>query len=496
MPKRSFESRVLDIIRGTQETKRVVQTKRANELNYYGLAQTDVSGNVIESVHTLLTPVAHTYPDGSLDGPTSGTDSTGPRDENTYCWELQSNLPKFWPVDFFPIKKGLNSGHDSSNAGAFFSIDTNAPNRDTRNPDNSFACRIGTEIWCKGVSLEMMWSKELTVPRCDMNILLIKYAKGDHPTPYNIYKNYTGVKELDMFDNRRFKIVKKWHRTLYDNNAIVAASNDIVRGKEGFIGTDISYQKTVTEPVVPTANADTHMVIKSLVNDTALSLVEWKSIIPEGYRILNELDMPSASTGNDVWWTNLASKHNFMQPTLLDSSHGFYYYYDIQAQSNPDADTIRTYIYNTAFPGGVQRRDWNATPTTFKQCLIIKTQTDPQHFADVYSANPDPKEGEPKQDAMMVAMDRKIKLWIPGYLFGKGGYKTFKEPQITGTQEDSSFALDERYEYCLMFQTYQSYKTPTGYYDKSVNQAAGPNHMAPIMARMSDFLQITYFKDP
>ena len=43
MGKRSFESRVLSIIRGTQETKRVVQTKRTNELNYYGLAEPDTS---------------------------------------------------------------------------------------------------------------------------------------------------------------------------------------------------------------------------------------------------------------------------------------------------------------------------------------------------------------------------------------------------------------------------------------------------------------------
>ena len=82
-------------------------------------------------------------------------------------------------------------------------------------------------------------------------------------------------------------------------------------------------------------------------------------------------------------------------------------------------------------------------------------------------------------------MHKKHKLWIPGYLLGNGGSIRFKEEDIANDYERDGF-----YEHCLMFETYANFKTWD--YD-TTGSWTGTTY--PEVFRVSDFLQVTYFKD-
>jgi len=46
----------------------------------------------------------------------------------------------------------------------------------------------------------MIWLKSQLL-HCTLHVSLIRFVKGNYSTADNLYKNYTGVKELDMRDN-------------------------------------------------------------------------------------------------------------------------------------------------------------------------------------------------------------------------------------------------------------------------------------------------------
>jgi len=89
--------------------------------------------------------------------------------------------------------QGTNSGYDGGQA---------------RSADTTVS-RVGTQIWLKGISFDcMIWLKSQLL-HCTLHVSLIRFVKGNYSTADNLYKNYTGVKELDMRDNHWFKTVKK-----------------------------------------------------------------------------------------------------------------------------------------------------------------------------------------------------------------------------------------------------------------------------------------------
>ena len=77
-------------------------------------------------------------------------------------------------------------------------------------PAQNATSRIGSEIYLKGISLEFMLFLMPIVPFFKTNLYLIRHAKGDTPNQATFFKNYTGIKQLDMMDTRRYHIVKKW----------------------------------------------------------------------------------------------------------------------------------------------------------------------------------------------------------------------------------------------------------------------------------------------
>ena len=118
-----------------------------------------------------------------------------------------------------------------------------------------------------------------------------------------------------------------------------------------------------------------------------------------------------------------------------------------------------------------------STSTILQQFSSTGTQT-AQQVLLVKKVGAGPAEGQ-----VLVPVDKKHKLWIPGYMLGNGGSLHFKEKPLL-----SSYEVDSQYEHVLMFQTFVNYKSwefTTGITGST----------ATMVGRMTDFLQVTYFKD-
>ena len=118
-----------------------------------------------------------------------------------------------------------------------------------------------------------------------------------------------------------------------------------------------------------------------------------------------------------------------------------------------------------------------------QQCILIKrTPYTPDGEQAVI------KLGAPADDQIHVSVDKKCQLWLPGKIFGPGGYLKYKEPTTAG-EETLKGELDQQYNTCLMFRTYANYKTWN--YSSSVVGTYYPE-----MCRITDFTSIMSFKDP
>ena len=65
-------------------------------------------------------------------------------------------------------------------------------------------------MFLKGISLEFMLFLKPICPFLRTNLYLIRHAKGDRPNQATMFRNLTGIKQLDMMDTRRFQIINKW----------------------------------------------------------------------------------------------------------------------------------------------------------------------------------------------------------------------------------------------------------------------------------------------
>ena len=74
-------------------------------------------------------------------------------------------------------------------------------------------------------------------------------------------------------------------------------------------------------------------------------------------------------------------------------------------------------------------------------------------------------------------------MWIPGYLLAPRGYVHYKE------NAGNSGETDAMYDHVLMFQTYLNYQT----WDYTT---VGTSTVYPEILRLTDFLNVMYFKDP
>ena len=94
MPKRSFNRRVLNVIRQDQETKHVVQTREFYSKN--------------ASPDTLV----------------AVSDNTLDAQGNVWCWSISHDTAKFWPLNLVACKQGTGSGHDGGLDSAKRDADT------------------------------------------------------------------------------------------------------------------------------------------------------------------------------------------------------------------------------------------------------------------------------------------------------------------------------------------------------------------------------------
>ena len=117
-----------------------------------------------------------------------------------------------------------------------------------------------------------------------------------------------------------------------------------------------------------------------------------------------------------------------------------------------------------------------STSTILQQFSSTGTQT-AQQVLLVKKVGAAPAEGQ-----ILVPIDKKHKLWIPGYMLGNGGTVQFKEKDTNGYERDALYG------HVLMFQTLSNYKTWE--YTTGVTGST-----ATYLGKMTDFLQVTYFKD-
>lgn len=423
--KRDFRRRVMKVIRDDQETKRVIVTRQI-----------------------ALGPNSALFTNASQDPFVKvGQNSVGDNEWNSYCWKVSHNIPYFWPVHLCSTIQGGRSGHSDgvNKAGGIH---------------EAGAIRIGSEIFCKGVSLDFMAHLLPQFPHALLKVKLLRFAKGDFPTKANIVKGYTGVRELDMVDTRRFNILKQWKFYLRQNQPTTAGQEVDIDG-EGTIGKDM--------------NTDAYDGDKLLVlqDATGKTKDEWEALINDEYPAYRGASRGDIATS--TVWDNLLIQAGFNneESVLLHrwsdvdaTAMGFTQEYNIHVETAPSQNWSYTSKHDNA--------TWNANPSgTAKQVVLVKKA----------GSHKDLGMAKPAEGQVLVPMDKKCSLWIPGKMLFSNGYVRYKE---TGS---STAEIDHLFDHCLMFETYLNYQTwdyTSGVISDSV----------PEMVRISDFLQVTYYKDP
>lgn len=146
----------MKVIRDDQETKRVIVTRQT----------------------ALGNPLFRNASQDQLQK--VGQNSNGDAEWNSYCWVVTHNIPRFWPIPLCATTQGFRSGH------------SDGPNKAGGMIENG-TIRLGSEIFCKGVSLDFMAHLLPQFPHALLKVKLIRYAKEDFPTHSSIVKGYTGV---------------------------------------------------------------------------------------------------------------------------------------------------------------------------------------------------------------------------------------------------------------------------------------------------------------
>ena len=459
--RRGFRSRVLNIVRSDQETKRVVQTRQ----HYSSILNPEYPIRA----EALYPPTSDMEPGTYYDGP-----------DNYWCWNFIHNRVQVFPVDFLAIVKGFGSGYgaglatvantSSGAASAQVAISSGQPDQNHMN-------RIGSEIFLKGISFEFMLFLMPIIPYFKTNLYLIRHAKGDRPTQATLYKNYTGIKQLDMMDTRRYHIMKKWKIRKGGTDPTTAGTFM----KQGMIaGNDMSEQQKDTLNVV------------QVPAEGAMTGPQWKEYIEEHYPEYQLASMDSfpqyytpmnqklLDIGFDGSKSTLVVKYS--EPTVTGGNLYAVVRDNSTSSSQADFYTLLTNAHQgSSHPyvtqGFVDSSIVDHSEFALAEQVIIRKKI------QGWIAPPNAAE-----DQVLIGMDRKVKIWIPGKML-YGGRVQYKE-EFNAQGWDNSVERDHLYDYSLVFDGhYVNYQT----WDWQTNLTSTDY---PEMARISDFLAVTYFKDP
>lgn len=426
--KRKLARFIKAVIDNEAETKRLIQTSQ----NFW---MSDFQ----------YTPIARTSSQ-DLDGP-----------QNYFCWEFKVNEPMFWPVDLHPLAKGMDGGYQGDQYGA------------VTNDLHTNQVRIGSEVKVKGIALEFMTWLKPQIPFMCLKVSLIRYARDDRPDKDNLYKNYTQNRQLDMIDNRRFRVLKTWKFKHYQSPQTTSGTN---------VSTD---QINAYD-----WNTDAYAGPKVAVDEDGKTMAEWNAWIEE-----NHPDKQMMS------WDDMSSSSDLMNEILMKAGGSTAYtsgilkfrpYSDPSNPLNPalEMGVVHDSSYTTSNMGlGTAfgyLKSYGSTASSTLHVFSASTTNKAQQIFMVDKGGQNLGMDAPAVDSVMVPTDKKHKLWIPGYMLGNGGTIHFKEGG------EPNYERDDMYEHVLMFQTYINYKT----WDY-VTGATGST--ATINGRMTDFLQVTYFKD-
>jgi hypothetical protein len=420
--KRNFKRRVLGVLRSDQETKRVIQTRQ----NYFS--------NISPDQFTVI-----------------GQNSSGDAEWNKYIWSIYHNTPKFFPVDLVGCTRGLMSGYGVgiNHAGG---------------SDQQDSCRIGSELWCKGISLDFMVHLMKEIPYAKLHVSLLRYAKDDFPNKSKLYKGYTGITELDMRDTRRFKTLKTWNYYIKQVQPTTAGGEVDTTGT-GVIGEDMNTDAYAGDKL-----------LKVLQYTTPKSLAEWITVLQEeypDYRMATKGDVSMSSTtfqellfkaGYNEEADTIMARYSDVE--LLDATNPAQNY-----KVNKETTGTNYYSWVSKWDGGtwLTYDQQQASGVKAHQVVIV------------------PKVGmaAPAEGQILVPSNKKLSMWIPGRLLHPGGYIKYKE-----VVNDNNPEVDAMYDHCLMFQTYLNYQT----WD-STTIAGGTATVRPEILRVVDFLNVMYFKD-
>lgn len=484
--KRGFRNRVLRVIRSNAETKRVVQTRQFC-FQTPSMSPYNADGSV-RIPATIPPSPDNLYPIVAVqNGAHLGSRNMG--SASFYCWPFKHNRFQRFPVSMEEcIMKGINSGYNTVPGtyapGADGPIAFPTALTQTFRASQAMS-RIGTEVWIKGINFRFNLSLHASVPWMRTNLMLIKHRKGDYPSEFKIYKNYTSVKTLDMMDTQKYKILKKWPIYLSSTRPVPATDEvEITAGPEGGVaGTEMDQEVEVTAP----------QVLYDLEGKTA---AEWEAHIAAvypGYRMWSYDDYQHTNSASDPYWLELGigGQHDtlvarYSEQDML-ANPAPVQEYAIVGTAGSDPDARFSYIMSGINSGGYPTTkytwladpDTNAPGVTASQCLIMRKTPD-------VDAGEEVKKGE---GTMQVAMDKTFDIWIPGYMLGNKGYIKYQETSNDLAYIDSTNTRDGLMEYSLCFDGhYINHKTLT--WDSTLTSLSDPT-----MAVMSDFLMTTYFQD-
>lgn len=452
--KRDFSSKVLQVIRSNAETKRLVQTA-ANHFS---------RPTVPDNNH----PIVWT---GSIAGVSED-------DRNYFCYKFFHNQFQIFPLSLLHIEKGLHAGYDS---GFTKDVEEGMPpatvNVEKHERFGGFQqLRIGREIWLKGISLEFILHIQPQIPYFKTKLSLIKHRRGDIPTYRTFYKQYTGNRMLDMMDTERYKIVKQWK--FYKSNTQFATSAGAGTKNDMIVGNQFSANKWQPPELkvvqVPLAEAMTAADWETYVqtNYSDYEIASHDSF-PQYYAPMNQALLEAGMDGS---LTTLVKKYS-------DGSTYTQLYAVVRDQewtsSQADFYSLLMNAQNgTSHPWVMQGFVGIASATTTAQQAILRKKIDPA----VGGAYPNAD-----ADTVLVGVDKKCKLWIPGHLL-YGGYIKYVEG---GNEvEGEGIEVDSMFDYTFCFHDhYLNFRT----WDYQTNTDLSRTY--PLLGVMSDFLAVTYFQD-
>jgi hypothetical protein len=298
------------------------------------------------------------------------------------------------------------------------------------------------------------------IPHAKLHVSLVRYTKDDFPDKSKMYKGYTGITELDMRDTRRFKTLKTWSYYIKQVQPTTAGQEVDTTGT-GVICQDMNTDAYAGDKLKVLSDAD------------GKTPADWMTYIEQEYpnwRIVVDGDSSMGSS-------------NFQQMLHIAG-------YDEEAST-----FFQRYSPNDLGTTEQQYKVIHETSTMDNYSYLSKYASNYWYVASNYLYTTElaqqvvltPKVGmaSPSEGQILVPSNTKCSLWIPGKLLYPGGYIHYKESPATGDSGD----VDAQYDHVLMFQTYLNYQT----WDYTPS-ATGTYY--PEILRLTDFLNVMYFKDP